>query len=254
MLYKPFLLFVLSYLLLSLNACTQMSDQKVLELLKDKYDKDFTILESRYSPETGLNYIKAVSKESPEIQFNVEYDPSSNEMTSFYEEYLWRNQAKTYYSESLEKKYQKFALNVDVYPEKVPEPKAIPHFEDILKNSSGELKLSFQIHLFDDLEDSNQKKILKPIKNLIDEVLENNVKDGAIVIRFYDEAYFKKKSLDEYSFGFTTPDMEDFETIESDKFRGQILLTFSSESKGPSTKDLYSYYTKNRYSFEYHQL
>jgi hypothetical protein len=175
-------------------------------------------------------------------------------MTSFYEEYLWAHQARDYFGKDFEKAYEKYTMNVDVRPDEQVDGTNIPSFEEMLQYKPKQISLSFQIHLFQDITQKNHKTILKPIEKLLSTLIDNNIKDGALVISFYDESYFEEKSIDQYTFGYTSPSMDDFEEVEKDKWKGKILIKYHAKSSVPSSEELFNFYTEKPYSFSYHML
>ena len=75
---------VLTFLAFTFNSCSQMSDQNVLNLLQERYQKEFIINHSSYSYETGLYHISASAVDNTDFDFSVEYNPKSHNLNSYF--------------------------------------------------------------------------------------------------------------------------------------------------------------------------
>lgn len=231
-----------------------MPDQKVLDLLQEKYDQSFVIQESRFSGETGKYYITAAPENDEELSFAVEYNPTDEEMVAYYEEYLWRRQARDYFMDAMKDKDVQMALAVDVTPKESPDGKDIPSFEEMISDHPEDLSLSFHIHLFGDLKKSNSDDYLDPIADVIADLIDKDIESGALLLNAYEEESLDGKSPDDFSFGFANPSMEDFEETHKKYWSGKILAKFNPESKKPSGKDLFELYTEKKFSFKFNKL
>lgn len=238
--------------LVPFQSCSQMSNTKILSLLNKRYGKEFSILQSQYSPETGKIHAEAVCSEFPDLPFIVEYNNNNDLFQSYFEEVLWTDEAKKWVGAELKKYYSKYASNTKVRVNKHVDLMDIPSLASIRRSNADSVSLNIQVYLFKDLNESNADELLRGIVAIANQCIEEGLEQLSCTVSFYDEQYFTDKKLDDYNFGFTSVAPSDFEKMEEEKFRQKIMFRVFSNSSPVSTKNLYDIRTDNPFQLMFH--
>lgn len=246
-----FVLFIL-LIFVPLQSCSQMSNNKILRLLNDRYGKDFSILNSKFSPETGKIHVKAICTDYPELPFLAEYNEQNNLFQSYFEEVLWTDEAKKLMNTHLKAHYQKFASNTKVRVNKKVDLREIPSLQTIMASNPESVNFTIQLYLFKDLTETNADSLLLGIESITNTLISKEIDQLSFTISFYDEHYFANKKLDDYNFGFTSVAPENFEQIEESKFRQKIMFRVFSTSPPVRAKMLYKIRTEDAYHLMFH--
>lgn len=250
---KSIIFVLLSFIVfIPLQTCSQMSNTKILSLLKERYGKEFSVLDSKYSPETGKIHVNAICTEYPDLPFIAEYNEQNNLFQSYFEEVLWTNEAKKMVGTQLKKFYKKYAVNTKVRVSKKVDLKNIPSLKSLLESNAESISFNIQLYLFQNLNESNSDSLLQGVKSLSNDFISEGIEQLSFTVSFYDEAYFKDKNLDDYSFGFTSVAPGDFEKLEEDKFRHKIMFRIFEDSEPVSVKSLFDIKTDNAFHLMFH--
>jgi hypothetical protein len=250
---KNFIFVFLSFLVfIPLQTCSQMSNSKILSLLTERYGKEFTILNAKFSPETGKNHVNAICTEFPNLPFIAEYNDQNDHFQSYFEEVLWTDEAKKWVGSHLKKHYSKYAANTNVSINKKVDLKAIPSLQTMLEKFPDSVSFNIQLYLFNDLNEANAESLLKGVTSLSNSLKNQGIEQLSFTVSFYDEAYFKDKKLDDYEFGFNAIGRDNFEKIEEDKFRQKIMFRVFYSSPSISSEMLFAIRTDNAYHLMFH--
>jgi len=238
--WTPRLFLAATLLASSCSSCFNVSDTKVANLLRARYNKEFTVVSSRHSFETGLSHIKAYCNEIPTLQFSVEYSPETGTINSSFENHLWERQAHGYFEKALNKRYSRFVFDTQVTVRSKIDPKKIPTFESLLGKEPGNLSTLITLYQFKDLNEESKTELLQGIVQITNQLIDAKVRHASVSLRFYDEKSFADKDLKKFKFGFNVLCPECFEVLHQDRYRHKIKFRVYQDSKKVSVDRLFA--------------
>ncbi|TDX58970.1 hypothetical protein [Orenia marismortui] len=174
--------------------------QEALDYLKNTYNEEFIIKDTRYIRNTKVWELTAAPKSDQELEFIVRTGGTfGNQFLANYSRLKLTYQSKEYYKPILKYIFGKkiyFYSNTGTYA-KFKDNK-IPTFEELLEYSSEETLVNIFIYIFEDVITDKEKKeeFLSNVMELLEYLRGQDLKWATIQVNIYDEEFFRDKDID----------------------------------------------------------
>ena len=178
------------------------------------------------------------------ITFRINFDSKDGTLiTCNLAQQKWDTELSSTLSKWIEKRFNRHKLDISFYSSEEQDVDFvdIPNLESILARSGASNKLEIRVYLFQELEEKMYEKIV----GLIEEVRNMHLETVNYQFSFYDEVYFKDKSLEDYTFGFKALKKDFFEMQEKEQLRKRIVFELPLESEIPTAETLESLTDQN---------
>ncbi|WP_018249140.1 hypothetical protein [Orenia marismortui] len=174
--------------------------REALEYLKDTYNEEFVIKDTRYIRNTKVWELTAAPKAYPDLEFSVRTGGTfGDQFLASYSRLKLTYQADKYYKPVLKNIFGKelYFYTTMATRAKFKDNK-IPTFEELLDYGSKDTYVNIFIYIFEDIITDKEKKeeSLSNVMELLEYLRGQDLKWATIQVNIYDEEFFRDKDID----------------------------------------------------------